>query len=44
MTHQTLNRLDQQFEKLSEVMICLVVTLASLNGIIALGLLSAVGV
>ena len=43
MTHQTFNRLDQQFEKVSEAMICVVVSLASINGIVALGFLRVLG-
>ena len=42
MTQQTLNRMDRTSEKLAEAMICLVISLASLNGIVALGFLPGV--
>ena len=38
MTQQTFNRFDKKFEQLSEAVISLVITLASINGIVALGL------
>ena len=39
MTNRTFNLLDQKIEGLSEVLLCFVISLASLNGIAALGFL-----